>query len=347
MKLIVLNLLIGISTNIYSKSISCPYELKAMPLEEYSLAGSFNERRVTRAFHVATDLNTSFGSKIMAIDSGFVKYIERGSNVKDTSIIILHKNGIASSYSHIDPESIPIKLLNYKYKDIYIKAGDVIGEVGNFFNGNSNGKLVNHLHFQLFDTIKKRFLNASGCFQSNDHFNPVIKAIKFFQNGKEVRFNKLSSSIALEIMLSAYDSDNFKNERNLFSKFPPYKIKYILKDSNEFTVIEKLFYQADSISCYTCFNIEDFLFDGETGDLRSVYFEKYARNHRDRKFRENFVFPLKTLTKDLMIPFDNSISHTDLTKPLFLKPGNYSLEVKIWDEAGNNSNRYFPIKVIN
>lgn len=86
--------------------------------------------------HLGVDFSASIGNPVFATASGVIEFANTDGDFGNR-IIINHKNGYKSTYSH---------LKNFKVrKGNNVGKGDIIGTVGN--TGNTSGS---HLHYEIF-----------------------------------------------------------------------------------------------------------------------------------------------------------------------------------------------------
>lgn len=110
--------------------------LASLPLKSGTISSRYGSRESIRDHaHGGLDLATSYGSPIMAVADGTVKFAGVSSGYGNL-VIIQHGNGVETYYGHCS--SITTKV------GAQVKAGDIIAKVGS--TGNSTG---NHLHFEI------------------------------------------------------------------------------------------------------------------------------------------------------------------------------------------------------
>ena len=110
--------------------------LASLPLKTGTISSRYGSRESIRDHaHGGLDIATSYGTPIMAVADGTVKFAGVSSGYGNL-VIIEHGNGVETYYGHCS--SITTKV------GAQVTAGETIAKVGS--TGNSTG---NHLHFEI------------------------------------------------------------------------------------------------------------------------------------------------------------------------------------------------------
>ena len=116
--------------------------------------------------HGGIDIGAPNGTNILAIEDGRVKY--QYTEGYGYQAMIEHKNGIQSFYAHMTEDSYNKYSSLFSKDNIFVKKGDVIGEVGS--TGRSTG---NHLHFAIrsysYSNLSVPYIKRDGYY----NYNPV------------------------------------------------------------------------------------------------------------------------------------------------------------------------------
>lgn len=151
------------------------------PLENIRITSTFGESRGDH-FHDGIDI-ISGNFKIHPAEDGELVYFWNkslfptenypgGGNFK----VLTHKNGYSTIYMHLEDSS--------EYKKGY-SVSDTVAEMG--LTGHSSGK---HLHFTLYNTKMKKFINPLTVFpQITDKMNPIIEGVYIRIEDKYFRIN--------------------------------------------------------------------------------------------------------------------------------------------------------------
>lgn len=144
--LLILPVVLLLSASFQNRGIAL--ELPAVPDEKPAFIGPLSSGRLTRGFeqsinpfthkpefHHGLDIAAPLGTNVWAVCDGVV-ILSDSSQGYGNQIYIGHAHGFRSYYSHL--------LNRLVSTDQKVKAGDIIGQVGN-----SGKSTASHLHFEL------------------------------------------------------------------------------------------------------------------------------------------------------------------------------------------------------
>lgn len=146
-------------------ALTCPFGPRNHP----TLGGPDN--------HGGVDIGAPNGTNILAIDDGKVRY--QYTEGYGYQAMIEHENGVQSFYAHMTENSYNKYSSLFSKENIFVKKGDVIGEVGS--TGRSTG---NHLHFTIRSksdtTLNVSLIKRDGYY----NYSPVSVFNNYYKNKK-------------------------------------------------------------------------------------------------------------------------------------------------------------------
>lgn len=113
-------------------------------------------------FHSGLDFIAPLGTEVVATAPGVVKSVVRSKSSQGTMIVLDHKNGYKTTYSHLSDVLVRI--------GGHVKGGDVIARVGN-----SGASFAPHLHYEV--TYNGEYLDPLNFFMGEldiDQYREII-----------------------------------------------------------------------------------------------------------------------------------------------------------------------------
>lgn len=127
--------------------------------------------------HGGIDIGAPNGTNILAIDDGKIRYQYTAGY--GYQAMIEHQSGVQSFYAHMTEDSYNKYSSLFFKENIFVKKGDVIGEVGS--TGRSTG---NHLHFAIRSkddsALNVSFIKRDGYY----NYSPVSIFYNYFKKKK-------------------------------------------------------------------------------------------------------------------------------------------------------------------
>lgn len=182
------------------------------------VSGSFAEIRPNH-FHSGVDFATGgkTGSRVYAIEEGYVARIKIQSGGYGKAVYVCHPNGYTSVYAHLDRFSTRVDSFviarhyhrqqfeideTFEPEDMPLKKGDVIGYVGN--TGSSSGP---HLHFEVRQTDDEKPVDPLLFFRDvNDETPPAIMGLRVYpiENGATVAAKNQAQYLKVVLVNGVY-----------------------------------------------------------------------------------------------------------------------------------------------
>lgn len=302
-----------------------------------SFSSNFGENRGDH-FHMGIDIKTNetTGYPVFAVDDGYISRIVSNFSGFGKALYLKTNSGETALYAHLKSFSPLLekvwdlnKIKNKSYfvnsyfskSEFPVKKGDIIGYSGN--TGNSFGP---HLHFEYRNSSDEPLNPLSSGFSLPDRVTPILKEIALTPLSQEASIN--ASSITQSFPLF--------RDRNGIYLFPD-----TLSVFGEVGISIKMIDKREGASNrYQIYKAELWV-DNQLAF--SVQYDKIPYNQTARAI--TLLQP--TLYRQNMGDYQNlyrisgqdklSIHRSDNSGVMRLSPGLHSIEIRVWDVAGNQA----------